>query len=124
MITEQQNTQQFEAADLLEAAVLQGRWRGIVPDKLWLVEVEQGINIEVELDRVERGLRLLGIPDMTPDGQYQLLLESDRATREERLVACDQIFPAICQMLDGLIPPREGKQHPRSRNASSSGRKQ
>lgn len=74
MITEQQGQQQFEAADQIEAAVQQGRWKGIVPDKLWLIECEQGITLEIELDRFMRGLILEGQPDMTPDGQYRLRL--------------------------------------------------
>jgi len=126
MITEEQGQQQFEAADLLEAAVLKGRWKGIVADKLWLIEVEQGINIEVELDKKVKGLRLVGIPDMSEDGQYLLRLEMTagqkcknpaqvlNAAKEwatpagdpdvlcQRLVPCDQIWPACSSVLDAL----------------------
>lgn len=126
MITEEQGQQQFEAADLLEAAVLKGRWKGIVADKLWLIEVEQGINIEVELDKKVKGLRLVGIPDMSEDGQYLLRLEmtagqkcknpvqvlnaaKEWATSEgdpdvlcQRLVPCDQIWAECSGVLDAL----------------------
>ncbi|GEM_PF-5367625 len=74
MISPEQGQQQFDAADRLEAAVLKGRWKGIVPEKLWLIECEQGIMLEVELDKAVKGLRLIGTPDATDDGQYLLQL--------------------------------------------------
>lgn len=77
MITEEQGQQQFDCADLIEAAVLKGRWKGIVPEKLWLVECYQGIMIEIELDKKLKGLRLAGQPDMTEDGQYLLRFQMD-----------------------------------------------
>lgn len=74
MITEEQGRQQFEAADRIEEAVLKGRWKGIVAEKLWLIECEQGIQMEIELDKCVKKLRLFGTPDMTDDGKYQLCL--------------------------------------------------
>lgn len=126
MITEEQGQQQFDAADRLEAAVTKGRWKGIVPDKLWLIEVEQGINIEVELDKKIKSLRLVGIPDMTEDGQYLLRLEMTSGTPcknpslvlnatptwvpadgdpdvlRQKLVPCDQIWTECAAVLDAL----------------------
>lgn len=126
MITEEQGQQQFDAADQLESAVQKGRWKGIVPDKLWLIEVEQGINIEVELDKKVKGLRLIGIPDMSEDGQYMLQLEmtagtacknpalvlnaaqgwvrpeSDPDILCQKLVPCDQIWAECEAVLDAL----------------------
>lgn len=128
MVTEEQGQQQFDAADKLEAAVQKGRWKGIVPDKLWLIEVEQGINIEVELDKCIKGLRLVGIPDMTDDGQYLLRLEmlsgakcpnparvldaaKEWAASEgdpdvlcQKLVSCHQIATECFAVLDALFP--------------------
>lgn len=74
MITETQGQQQFDAADRLEAAVLKGRWKGMVAEKLWLIECEQGIMLEMELDKSVKGLRLIGTPDATEDGKYLLQL--------------------------------------------------
>ena len=101
MITPEQGQQQFDAADRLEADVLKGRWRGITAEKLWLIECEQGIMIEVELGKRGHGQRLLGTPDVTDDGQYQLQMvdRSDRVI-SERLVTCDQLYAACCEMLD------------------------
>lgn len=103
-----------------------GRWKGIVPDKLWLIEVEQGINIEVELDKCIKGLSLMGIPDMSEEGHYLLRLEMtngakcknmalindatcdwERPEGEpdvicQKLVACDQIWDTCCAVLDAL----------------------
>lgn len=131
MITEEQGRQQFEAADKLEAAVTKGRWKGIVPDKLWLIEVEQGINIEVELDKCIKGLSLMGIPDMSEEGHYLLRLEMtngskcknpapifaatpdwDKAVEEpdaicQKLVPCDQIWETCCSVLDALFPQKK-----------------
>jgi len=90
MITKLQGQQQFEAADRIEADVLKGRWKGIVPDKLWLIECEQGIQIEIELDRYIRKLRLMGYPDATDDGLYQLILtmaEGSRCPQPARVLA-------------------------------------
>ena len=126
MITEEQGQQQFDAADQLESAVQKGRWKGIVPDKLWLIEVEQGINIEVELDKKVKGLRLVGIPDMSEDGQYLLRLEMtsgtpcknptsvlnaapswDKVDEDpdilcQKLVPCNQIWAECSVVLDAL----------------------
>lgn len=102
MITEQQGQQQFEAADLLEADVNRGRWKGINADKLWLIECEQGIMLEVELNKKQKGLRLLGTPDVTPDGQYQLRLIRNDDVIAEHLVTCDRLYAACCDILDGL----------------------
>lgn len=74
MITSLQGQQQFDAADRLEAAVLKGRWKGLVAEKLWLIECEQGIMLEMELDKAVKGLRLIGTPDTTDDGLYLLQL--------------------------------------------------
>ena len=74
MITAEQGQQQFDAADRLEALVLKGRWKGINADRLWLIECEQGIMLEMELDKAVKGLRLIGTPDATPDGKYLLQL--------------------------------------------------
>lgn len=74
MISSLQGQQQFDAADRLEAAVLKGRWKGLVAEKLWLIECEQGIMLEMELDKAVKGLRLIGTPDATPDGKYLLQL--------------------------------------------------
>lgn len=88
MITDEQGQQQFEAADRIEEAVSAGRWKGIVPDKLWLIECEQGITIEIELDKFMKGLILEGQPDMTPDGKYQLrLLTRGKPCGEKRRIA-------------------------------------
>lgn len=131
MVTEEQGKQQFEAADCLEAAVLKGRWKGIVADKLWLIEVEQGITIEVELDKCMKGLRLVGTPDMTDDGQYLLSLEMTNGAKCKNpaqiqaaaqgwsapdsgdpdvlcqcLVNCDAIWPNCQAVLDALFPPK------------------
>lgn len=126
MITEQQGQQQFEAADLLEEAVLKGRWKGIVAEKLWLIECSEGIMMEVELDKWQRGLRLIGTPDVTDDGGYQLSLQMAEgakcanAKRIQQLVAplgwgCDDpeviasvivandaIWPTACALIDLL----------------------
>ena len=77
MITQEQGEQQFAAADRLEAAVNKGRWKGLVADKLWLIECEQGIMLEAELDKAVKGLRLIGTPDANEAGQYLLQLTMD-----------------------------------------------
>lgn len=95
MITEEQGQQQFDCSDQLEEAVNKGRWKGIVPDKLWLVECNQGIMIEVELDKIQKGLRLAGIPDMTDDGQYMLRLQMDggkQCANPKRILAAAEAF--------------------------------
>lgn len=74
MISSLQGQQQFDAADRLEAAVFKGRWKGMVAEKLWLIECEQGIMLEMELDKAVKGLRLIGTPDTTEDGKYLLQL--------------------------------------------------
>ena len=74
MITQEQGQQQFDAADRLEAAVNKGRWKGLVADKLWLIECEQGIMLEAELDKAVKGLRLIGTPDANEQGLYLLQL--------------------------------------------------
>lgn len=125
MITDAQGQQQFDCADLLEAAVLKGRWKGIVPDKLWLVECDGGIMIEVELDKCVKHLSLMGEPDVLGDGRYQLRLMmregkvchnpkvildrlvnftkgEDCDTFAVRYVECDQIWEACCEVLDAL----------------------
>ncbi len=120
MVTEEQGKQQFEAADRLEAAVLKGRWKGIVADKLWLIEVEQGINIEVELDKCMKGLRLVGTPDMTDDGPAGRAAVTAWAAAQgwrapdsgdpdvlcQCLVNCDAIWPNCQAVLDALFPPK------------------
>lgn len=83
--------------------MLKGRWKGVNADKLWLVECEQGIMIEVELNKKVKGLRLLGTPDVTEDGQYQLQLIRNDAVVSERLVANDQLYEACCEMLDSVF---------------------
>lgn len=125
MITEEQGQQQFEAADRLEAGVLKGRWKGLVPEKLWLIECEQGIMLEIELDKAVKGLRLIGTPDATEDGQYLLQLtmnegkpcpnkakvlaaatefapSADKDIIAEKLVNNDQIATTCEVLLDNL----------------------
>lgn len=125
MITEEQGQQQFEAADRLEAGVLKGRWKGLVPEKLWLIECEQGIMLEIELDKAVKGLRLIGTPDATEDGQYLLQLtmnegkpcpnkakvlaaatefapSADKDIIAEKLVDNDQIATTCEALLDNL----------------------
>lgn len=125
MITELQGQQQFEAADRIEHDVVKGRWKGIVPDKLWLIECEQGIQLEIELDKYLKKLRLMGYPDATDDGRYQLVLtmadgakcpspakvraaapdwqtSDDPDTICTLLVDCDQIYPTCRALLDTL----------------------
>lgn len=126
MITQEQGQQQFDAADRLEASVLKGRWKGMVAEKLWLIECEQGIMLEMELDKAIKGLRLIGTPDSTDDGQYLLQLtmaegkpcpnktkvvqaatefsESvDKDIIAEKYVENNQIAPVCEQLLDNLF---------------------
>lgn len=137
MITEEMGRQQFDAADRLEAAVMAGRWRGMVMDKLMLVECEQGIMLDAELDRCIRGLRLMGTPDVTPDGLYQLQLLRDEGLRPaergrvlaladgfepvddpviiaQRLVANDQLCDVCIALFDAMFrsPLRSAKPAP------------
>ena len=100
MITPEQGQQQFDAADRLEATVNKGRWKGINADKLWLIECEQGIMLEVELNKKVKGLRLLGTPDVTEDGLYQLQLLKNDDIVSERLVQNDQLYEACCEIID------------------------
>lgn len=125
MITETQGQQQFDAADRLEAAVLKGRWKGLAAEKLWLIECEQGIMLEIELDKAIKGLRLIGTPDATEDGKYLLQLTMnegkpcpnktkvlqaatafspsvDKDILAELLVENDQIAPICETLLDNL----------------------
>lgn len=128
MITEKQGQQQFEAADRIEEAVMKGRWKGIVAEKLWLIECEQGIQMEVELDRCIKKLRLTGTPDALGDGRYELRLmmaEGARCTQPDKvraaapdwqtsdddpdticttLVENDKIWDACRDVLDQLFP--------------------
>lgn len=126
MVTQEQGQQQFDAADRIEADVLKGRWKGIVAEKLWLIECEQGIMLEVELDKAVKGLRLIGTPDATDDGQYLLQLtmlegrpcpdkakvlqaatdfsaSPDKDIIAEKYVANDQIAPVCEALLDKLF---------------------
>ncbi len=125
MITELQGQQQFEAADHIEIDVVKGRWKGIVAEKLWLIECQQGIQLEIELDKCLRKLRLMGYPDAIGDGRYQLILmmaDGARCTQPDRILAaapdwqpsddpdticsilvnCDQIYPTCRTLLDKL----------------------
>lgn len=102
MITEEQGQQQFDAADRLEAVVLKGRWKGINADKLWLIECEQGITLEVELNKRVKGLRLLGTPDVTPDGLYQLQLIRYDEVERDLLIPNDKIFETSCEIIDEI----------------------
>lgn len=126
MITQEQGQQQFDAADRLEASVLKGRWKGMVAEKLWLIECEQGIMLEMELDKAIKGLRLIGTPDATDDGQYLLQLtmaegkpcpnktkvvqaatefneSADKDIIAEKYVENNQIAPVCEQLLDNLF---------------------
>lgn len=126
MISSLQGQQQFDAADRLEAAVLKGRWKGLVAEKLWLIECEQGIMLEMELDKAVKGLRLIGTPDATPDGKYLLQLtmnegkpcpnkakvfeaattfssSTDKDILAETLVENDQIAEVCETLLDTLF---------------------
>lgn len=132
MITPQQGQQQFDAADLLEADVEKGRWRGMVLDKLMLVECEQGIMLEAELDRYIKGLRLIGTPDMDEAGHYQLQLLREQGLQPaersrllalapgfspvvdaemiaECLVENDQIYSTCAALFDNLFPAKPAK---------------
>lgn len=126
MITEVQGQQQFDAADRLEASVLKGRWKGLVAEKLWLIECEQGIMLEMELDKAVKGLRLIGTPDATDDGLYLLQLtmnegkpcpnkakvleaatdfteSADKDIIAEKYTENDQIAPVCETLLDNLF---------------------
>lgn len=126
MITEVQGQQQFDAADRLEASVLKGRWKGLVAEKLWLIECEQGIMLEMELDKAVKGLRLIGTPDATDDGLYLLQLtmnegkpcpnkakvleaatdfteSADKDIIAEKYIENDQITPVCETLLDNLF---------------------
>lgn len=81
---------------------MSGRWKGINADKLWLVECEQGIMIEVELNKRVKGLRLLGTPDVTDDGLYQLRLVRNDVVESERLVPNDGIYEACREIIDSI----------------------
>lgn len=102
MITAEQGQQQFDAADRLEALVLKGRWKGINADRLWLIECEQGIMMEVELGKKVKGLRLLGTPDVTEDGKYRLQLIKNDEVLSEQDVANDQLLEECCKIIDGV----------------------
>ena len=126
MITEVQGQQQFDAADRLEASVLKERWKGLVAEKLWLIECEQGIMLEMELDKAVKGLRLIGTPDATDDGLYLLQLtmnegkpcpnkakvleaatdfteSADKDIIAEKYIENDQIAPVCETLLDNLF---------------------
>ena len=122
MITEEQARMQFEAADRLEEAVDARRWKGLASERLMLIECEQGIMIEIELDKVQKGLRLLGTPDVTPEGLYQLelILEGkgkpsrklpagfdavpdDPSIFGQRLVTNEELWSSLESLLDELF---------------------
>lgn len=122
MITEEQAQIQFEAADKLEEAVAARRWKGLASERLMLIECEQGIMVEIELDKAQRGLRLLGTPDVTPDGLYQLELiyegkgkpsrkvpngfdavSGDASIFGQRLVSNEELWQALECLLDELF---------------------
>lgn len=122
MITEEQAQMQFEAADRLEEAVAARRWKGLASERLMLIECEQGIMIEIELDKALKGLRLLGTPDVTPEGLYQLELiyegkgkpsrkvpagfdavPGDATIFGQRLVSNEELWTALESLLDELF---------------------
>lgn len=113
---------QFEAADKLEEAVAARRWKGLASERLMLIECEQGIMIEIELDKALKGLLLLGTPDVTPEGLYQLELiyegkgkpsrkvpagfdavPGDATLFGQRLVSNEELWPVLECLLDELF---------------------
>ena len=98
----------------------------MVAEKLWLIECEQGIMLEMELDKAVKGLRLIGTPDATEDGKYLLQLtmaegkpcpnkakvlqaatdfslSADKDIIAEKYVKNDQIAPICETLLDNLF---------------------
>ena len=126
MLTQEQEQLEMDAAFKIKDDIVQGRWKGIDKDCLYIIGCDPGVSIEVNLDKYIHGLSLTGLPDFSEDGKYliQLVMEngvalSNRSSVQKAsyllepsdypniicdgLFENDKIYNVITNVLDNLL---------------------